>query len=197
MSAQRRLIDRFLSATLSEGDPQAYVDWLVVQQTCEWCGDTIQHYAPDGQRLVPKAEWRCWVVKKGGYTSKHWKHWRICSTCHTKDPAQFGRWIFPIIATLPEHESLSALVQVQPMNAPAGEIMYMDFIYGPDEREGGVRGRRRHGVVLDDDFNVTPEHARAYAERPLNPDNYVMLNYRITEQGVERTVKSPNGVFNL
>jgi hypothetical protein len=38
---------------------------------------------------------------------------------------------------------------------------------------------------------------RAYAERPLDAANFVTLNYRITEQGVERTVKAPNGVFNL
>ena len=172
-----------------EGSPQVLVDWLVVQQTCEWCGDTIQHYAPDGQRLVPKAEWRCWVVKKGGYTSKHWKHWRICSTCHTKDNGGFGKWVFPIIANaVMPPLSLAALVEVQPMNAPAGEIMYMDYIHGPDRREG---------VCCPRNMLLEMPALRAYAERPLDAANFVTLNYRITEQGVERTVKAPNGVFNL
>lgn len=171
-----------LPQTIEEVDPKYLVDWLVIQHTCEWCdGDIVDfngelkhgelNHAPVTQR-----QWRCREVKKNGYVSKHWKHWLICRRCAA--PHDFGRWVFPIIRTvMPEHEALSAIMEVQPMNAPAGEIMYMDFIHGPDREEGRVRGRMRERAVLDDeDFRVTPEHARAYAERPLDPANYVALN---------------------
>ena len=118
-------------------NPQVLVDWLVEQHRCEWCGDTISTPVnANGDSYMPQAEWRCWEVKRGGYTSKHWKH--ICSTCNTKDRGGFGRRVFPIIKEImPEHESLSAIMAVQPVNAPAGEIMYMDYIHGPP------RGRPR------------------------------------------------------
>ena len=150
---------------IEEVDPKYLVDWLVIQHTCEWCDGDIEAFGPDENTVIaPQRKWRCREVKKNGYVSKHWKHWLICRRCAA--PRDFARWVFPIIRTvMPEHEALSAIMEVQPMNAPAGEIMYMDFIHGPDRREGCVRGRM-----------LPPEHARAYAERPLDPANYVALN---------------------
>ena len=117
------------------------VDWLIVQQTCEWCGGTIDYHDYKGQRRLAPAEWRCWKV---GHT-KHWKAWRICSSCRAKERAgsggslgDFSRWIFPVIALMPEHESLSALMEVQPMNPPNAQVFYMDFLEEPGHHEGGT-----------------------------------------------------------
>lgn len=133
-------------STVDEGNPQVLLDWLIVQHTCEWCGGNIDWYDPDGRATVPKAMWRCREVKHGGWTSKHWKHWRVCSQCH-HDFGNFSRWIFPVIkSVMPEHMSLDAIMQVQPMGQPAGEIMYMDYIRRvAPPAEGRVRGKMLPG----------------------------------------------------
>lgn len=185
---------------MDEGNPQRLVDWLIVQHTCEWCGGTIDHPCnANGDVYLLPPKWRCREVKRNGYTSKHWKYWRICSTCNAKDFAGFSKWIFPVIKSImPEHESLSAIMAVQPMGQPSGEIMYMDYIHGPDRREGQVRGRTQDCVMIDDAGPaVRPEHAQAYAQQQINPANYTMLEYKITPDGVERKINAPSGVFKL
>lgn len=180
-----------LPLPFDEVDPKYLVDWLVIQHTCEWCGGTIDHPRNangDVYMLAPK--WRCREIKRNGYTSKHWKYWRVCFKCGTKEG--FEKWVFPVIATImPEHMSLDAIMQVQPMGLPAGEIMYMDYIHG--RREGRVRGRTQDCVMIDDAGPaIRPEHA----QQQVNA-NYTMLEYKITPDGVERKINAPSGVFKL
>jgi len=121
-------------------DPRAEFERLLAPCVCDWCGKAhVVRNAEEGvdRLVIIKPEWRCREVKQGGYVSKHWKAWRVCSLCLSK--GQFDKWIFPVIAHMPENDFLAQLVQVQPMNLPAAQVMYMDI------------------VVL-----------RAYAERPLN-----------------------------
>lgn len=81
-------------------------------------------------------------------------------------------------------DALAALMMVQPMSEPRGEIFYADLVERP------LRGRLREGVVLDDaTFRIRPEYARAYAERTLNVDLYlkvktIKVDFAITPEGV-------------
>ena len=144
-------------------DPQSIVDWLVKVHTCEWCGDTIYQHDKTGHWVVQKPVWRCWEIKKNGYTSKHWKHWRICATCNSKDIGGFGKWIFPVIKGLmdfPEHEALSAIMAVQPMNVPDPAVFYMDIVHGP-------RGWTKDVLYLDDaNFRAEPNPCGEVALTP-------------------------------
>ena len=171
--------------------PEVYLEWLATHSTCEWCGEIIGWIDPaTGQLAIKPAEWLCRVEKRGGYTSKHWRRWRVCQKCHLKGViTDFSKWIFPVIKNMPLiGDSLAALMQVQPMGVPSGEIFYADLVERP------LRGRRRERVVLDDaTFYDRPEHARAYAERMLNVDLYVKVpvpletikvDFAITPEGV-------------
>jgi len=178
MAAQRRLIDRFLSATMPEGDPQAYVDWLVVQHTCEWCGGTIDCHDGNGRRVKPVAVWCCWEVKHKGWVSQHWKHWRICTSCHTKDSGSFGKWIFPIISNvMAEHASLDALLSVQPMSEPNAQVFYADY----------ARDMCEH---LDVDVldSIPVWEADSDSTHPLP---MTIATYNLSADGVTRSVVKP------
>lgn len=154
-------------------DPKSMLDWLVKQCICEWCDGTIddfdcEHNVP----ITPARQWRNRQVKHGGYTSNHWKHWLICRKCASTYDYDFSKFIFPLIGNMAVLESLAALVDVQPMNQPAGEIFYMDYI-------PRVRGERVNNVVLDDDtFRDAPNPCGeaallpiTYGVGPLNEPN--------------------------
>ena len=60
---------------------------------------------------------------------------------------------------MPEHESLSAIMEVQPMSQPTAQVFYMDFVCDVQIQRDvldGPRGQREHGVVLDDAGPVNP-----------------------------------------
>ena len=170
--------------------PEVYLDWLIVQTTCEWCGGDIEWRNSDGLRVPKPAQWLCRTEKRGGYISKHWRLWRVCQKCHLQGLiTDFCKWIFPVINNMSMiGGSLAALMQVQPMSEPRGEIFYADLVERP------LRGRLREGVVLDDaTFCIRPEYARAYAERTLNVDLYlkvpvplktIKVDFAITPEGV-------------
>ena len=142
----------------TEVDPKYLVAWLVIQHTCEWCDGDIEVFLDEDTAITPRREWRCREVKKNGYVSKHWKHWLLCRRCAA--PRDFARWVFPIIKNvMPEHEALSAIMEVQPMSQPNAEVFYMDIV--GDRRLDhdvldGPRGQREHGVMIDDVGPVNP-----------------------------------------
>lgn len=151
-------------------DPRAEYERLLAPCVCDWCGKAVvEQDAKTGiERLVPlQPIWQCREVKQNGYVSKHWKAWRVCKMCLL--PASFAKWVFPAIANMAGDQNfIEQLVAVQPMAAPAPQIMYMDIVVGPRGAEV-----RREGVF---DENPCGEQElrlqRAYAERPLNPALY-------------------------
>ena len=100
--------------TIDIPDVQRELDWLIVVRTCEWCGTVMDE--------VLKREWRC---RKTGHT-KHWKAWRTCLYCACKAS---GKWVIPLIKNMAEMPLIGDIMAVQPMNQPAGDIFYMDFVY--------------------------------------------------------------------
>ena len=132
-----------------EGDLKHLLDWLVKQHTCEWCDGTIDDYdAQLGVTRTPQRKWRNRQVKHGTYTSNHWKFWLLCRRCDGLH--QFQRWIFPVMANMPQFEVLASLVNVQPMNEPAGEVFYA---------ASRIRGERDRMVMLDD-FTFNDDETR-------------------------------------
>lgn len=148
-------------------DPRAELERLIVDCTCEWCGETRWSLeaarsadAPVGRRVTDvERQWCCRKVKSNGYVSTHWRVWRVCWSCRVNGP-QFDKWIFPVIANMQPNGLLEQLVQVQPMNQPVPQVLYMDFVVGPE----GVRVRpnlpERHPLL------------RRYAEVGVDPRNY-------------------------
>jgi hypothetical protein len=162
-------------------DPLAELERLIVDNTCEWCGETklfpLDSILGRNKHLIAVApHWCCLEEKKNGYTSKHWKVWRVCAACRsggTRFGTWFGRWASPVIAaSMPPHDLVSQFLQVQPMQVPQGQVFYMDFVHGaptppdaevrvqlPDLVErvmvdnglaaNPVRGRLRHGLIIE------------------------------------------------
>jgi|PlaIllAssembly_1097288.scaffolds.fasta_scaffold28214_3 hypothetical protein len=128
---------------MEDFDPRAYLERLIVEATCEWCGQTHWTQEAGSTRWVTDVErgWFCREQKGNGYTSKHWRVWRVCFSC--RHSSSFDKWVFPVIANMPEIDIMQALVQVQPMQVPAAQVFYMDLVVGP-----GRPGRRRHAVDL-------------------------------------------------
>lgn len=173
--------------------PEVYLDWLIVQHTCEWCGGDVDWIDPkDGAVGIKPAQWMCRTVKRSGYTSKHWRFWRICQQCQFEGSFEgFSKWIFPAIKNVPMiGESLAALMQVQPMSEPRGEIFYREIIERP------LRGRRREGVMLDDAGlwldEATQDRARMNRERTVrvNPqERTIQVQYKIRPLKALETIK--------
>ena len=143
-------------------DPRAELERLIVDCTCEWCGETRWSLEAGGTgRMVTDVErqWCCRKVKSKGYVSTHWRVWRVCWFCRVNGP-QFDKWIFPVIANMQPNGLMEQLVAVQPMQAPVPQVLYMDFVVGPE----GVRVRpnlpERHPLL------------RRYAEVGIDPRNY-------------------------
>lgn len=153
---------------MEDFDPRSYLESLIVDCTCEWCGETHWTQEAGTGRWVTDVVkgWFCREHKGNGYISKHWRIWRVCHACRWGN-GSFGKWVFPVIANMPEVDIMQALVQVQPMQVPAAQVFYMDLVVGPEgvrrhpERRYGVdlaapgadrtvRGRRQHAIVLDD-----------------------------------------------
>lgn len=190
-------------AQFNEGDPKHLLDWLIVQHICEWCGENIDDCdLVTGKPQTPQRQWlerKLDHKDKDGrviYTSSHWKNWLVCRQCHSWNG--FTRWIFPVIKNvMPEHESLSSIMQCQPMAMPAAQIFYVDVKYSQDmidavkgqwDREQPV-GQREHVAVLDDanfraepvpeiKYEITPmskSKLKRYAETSINPDFYSVV----------------------
>lgn len=139
-------------------DPRAYLERLIVDNTCEVCGETFgqttvyEEKQPVRYAPIVKRVWMTYVTKKGGYKLKHAKWWKLCPSCMTKgnereDLLGFARMIFPIIKTMATQPDLiDQLIPVQPMNAPDAGIMYMDFVHGDRVR---ARARERRNDAAD------------------------------------------------
>lgn len=115
--------------------PEWYLDWLIEARTCDWCGES--HHEP----LV--AAWLCRHEQHPGYESKHWKYWKVCGPCRLG----IGRWksfALPFIRNVMPNLSMADLIAVQPMQQPAGQIPYMDYVIDVNgarpARELDVRG---------------------------------------------------------
>lgn len=175
------------------------LDWLVQQHICEWCNGTIDDFDCElNAPCVPKRKWRNRQVKKGGYTSNHWKFWLICRKCAALH--DFSTWIFPVIRTMPVGSILETLISVQPMSQPVGEIFYADYV-PLVQTEWVVEppvGAREHGIVLDDATFRDADPPRHLAERTVavdvyvqvpQPLKYIQVDCKITEAGVEPTVE--------
>jgi len=137
--APLRFVDEFL-------DPLAELERLIHSRTCEVCGDVWNDILP--------RYWKCRKEKKAGYVSKHWRNWRLCPNCLSAltHDYNFASFIFPVIANMPPMENLmEQLVAVQPMQAPAPGMFYLDYVIGP---EGVRRMERRDGRVLREDHIV-------------------------------------------
>lgn len=168
-------------------DPKSMLDWLVKQCICEWCDGTIDDFdCEHNYPITPTRKWRCRTVKHKGYTSTHWKHWLICRKC--AGLADFSSWIFPVIGNMTAIEPLAALVDVQPMNQPCGEVFYADYVVGPPA------GRPQDVVVLDDDTFRDTMRDRAqvqrlerFCETVLNQElftrQHIQIDCKITESG--------------
>jgi hypothetical protein len=159
-------------------DPLAELERLIQSRTCEVCGDVWSDILP--------RYWKCRSEKMGGYTSNHWRNWRLCPNCLCKLSAigfaGFDKFVFPVIQNMPDIQNLAEqLVAVQPMQLPAAQVFYMDMVVGPEgvrrhlpERhpllrryaavdlaapgaDRTVRGRTRHVAMLDDaNFRLDP-----------------------------------------
>ena len=126
-------------------DVLAELECLIQARTCEVCGDVWSETLPH--------HWKCRSEKKNGYTSKHWRNWRLCPNCLCKLSAigfgGFDKFVFPVIANVPDIQLLAdQLVAVQPMQGPAPGMFYLDYRIGT----GGVqRTERREGRVVRED----------------------------------------------
>lgn len=116
------------------------VEWLMKAVTCEGCGEVIpcKIVYQEGQQpvyILPQRKWHCFPVRCNGYVRKHWRNWLLCASCQWNEFAHFERpfasWIAPIIQDL---------VAVQPMQVPAAQVFFMDFVVGPE----GIRQAGRH-----------------------------------------------------
>lgn len=196
-----------MSEVIDEGNPKDLLDWLVRQHTCEWCNGTVEAHDEMNRSITPKAKWMCRIEKRNGYVIRHWKNWLICWKC-AADHIAFIKWIFPTLASIvPESFGLATLLNVQPMCAPAADIIYADYIprvrETPEDRvvldDDGFRDAIQDKVVVD----RLERFARTFAERPLRlelyaqatvPINHIQIDYKITDKGAERTVTAPSGV---
>lgn len=127
-------------------DPVAELERLIQARTCEVCADVWSEPLP--------RYWKCRDEKKGGYTLKHWRNWRLCPNClckltHGLNFGGFDKFVFPVIANMPDIQMLAEqLVQVQPMNVPQAAVMYLDYQIGPEGVRRRERGRGR--IFLED-----------------------------------------------
>lgn len=139
-------------------NPLAELERLIVENTCEWCHETKPPQLTDSGKSIVfvQRRWLCRKEDRPGYRSKHWRHWLVCDACASN--IHFDKWIFPVIANMPQHNLMEQLVAVQPMQMPAPQVLYMDFVVGPQ----GVRPRlpERHPLL------------RRYAEAEIDPRNY-------------------------
>lgn len=143
-------------------DPRAELERLIVDNTCEWCGDTkLPQLTASGSIVYIQRAWLCREQKQRGYTSKHWRMWRVCDRCAWQGSLRFDKWIFPVIANMPTENLMEQLIAVQPMQAPPPQLLYMDLLIVPQ----GVRLNppERHPLL------------RRYAEVDFDPRNYGRL----------------------
>lgn len=145
---------------LDDINPLAELERLIVDNTCEWCGETkLPQLTESGKSIVfIQRSWLCREEKRGGYTSKHYRYWRVCDTCACQNKLRFDKWIFPVIANMPQANLMEQLVAVQPMQHPAPQVMYMDYVYMDAEPRPNLP--ERHPLL------------RRYAEVGLEPRNY-------------------------
>lgn len=125
-----------------EIDPRYYLEQYAVDCTCELCQETVLPYVVyDAEQNVPvgyaprvKRIWMRAVFKRDGYKLKHWRWWKLCETCRLKlsgddDLYAFSKFTFPVIRNMGETGLVEQLVPVQPMNQPAAQVFYMDFVH--------------------------------------------------------------------
>lgn len=114
-------------------DPRAELERLIVDNTCEWCGETkLPQLTDSGKYIVfVQRSWLCRELDLPGYKSRHYRYWRVCDSCRQKRLwGQFDKFIFPVIANMPPMQGLmEQLVAVQPMAQPAPQVLYMDYVY--------------------------------------------------------------------
>lgn len=143
-------------------NPLAELERLIVDNTCEWCGETkLPQLTDSGKSIIfVQRMWLCRELDLPGYKSKHYRYWRVCDTCQQKRLwGHFDKFIFPVIKNMPPMQGLmEQLVAVQPMAQPAPHVLYLDYVVGPE----GARRRlpERHPLL------------RRYAEVELDERNY-------------------------
>lgn len=117
-------------------DPRAELERLIVDNTCEWCGETkLPELTDSGKSIVyVQRLWLCRELDLPGYKSKHYRYWRVCDVCQQKRLwGHFDKFIFPVIKNMPPMQGLmEQLVAVQPMAQPAPQVLYLDYIVGPE-----------------------------------------------------------------
>lgn len=117
-------------------DPRAELERLIVDNTCEWCGDTKLPQLTDSGKSIVYVQrlWLCRELDLPGYKSKHYRYWRVCDTCQQKRLwGHFDKFIFPVIKNMPPMQGLmEQLVAVQPMQQPAPHVLYLDYVIGPE-----------------------------------------------------------------
>ena len=61
---------------------------------------------------------------------------RQLAALRERGSGRFASFVFPIIRNVLAHRDIiQDLVAVQPMNAPAGQVFYLDYVMGPVERQ--------------------------------------------------------------
>lgn len=106
-------------------DTRAEIERLLKPCVCEWCGRAAsEQNGEEGRvRLVPITPvWCCHKEKHGGYSSKHWKFWRVCKLCFFNDV-----WLAISVAS-------SMIDRAQP---PAGEFL-TEFWFVPARTAQGL-----------------------------------------------------------
>lgn len=111
-------------------DPQADLDRLIASKGCERCGCVSDELGSGFKQI-----WRCHEVKHAGYTSKHWRYWRLCKCCLVGFTADIFKFL-PFIQSM-YSKSLEDLIQLQPMAGPSANVFYMDFVHQPVENPCG------------------------------------------------------------
>lgn len=123
-------------------DPRAELERLIVESTCEWCGEIGFRQRDDDNppdkayATIIKRAWLCRVDRKGGYISRHSRFWRVCDTCFflagsKRALGDFSKWIFPVIGTYTGRMMMQSIVEVQPMELPAPQVFYLDYLVTP------------------------------------------------------------------
>lgn len=132
-------------------DMKQALEELADNCTCEVCGDMLRA----GVRRV----WHCHVEKKAGYTSKHWRHRRVCWVC-LNNIGRFDKFVFPVIGE--SENSVESLTEI--------------FARAEDQFGAGVRVEVEDATAVD--ANVIQMNVRLSV-----PVEAVHVNFTVSENG--------------
>jgi hypothetical protein len=150
-------------------NPAAELERLIIDCTCEWCGQThwvnTASTVSSGRITDVVRGWFCRKQRRNGYVSRHWRMWRVCNACRRVGVGlgTFDRWVFPVITNMDYSILVDQIIDIQPMQLPAAQIMYMDLVVGP----------------------AGAQHVRRYAEAEVNKDFYGVVDLAATEERAE------------